>query len=195
MPFARSIKVLSRQGLVGLLGCLAVFASLSLQSPAHAKLNIVTTTGMIADTMREVAGERADVTALMGVGVDPHAYRQTRSDIARMVNADLVVWHGLYLEAQLEDFMADLAKQKRKIFQVVRDTGMSTHRKPHLFDTVAKHLLARFVQRAVLSYLAAGHQRVVANRTASKPLALLLASANNIVAHPTAGRPGGGRRR
>jgi manganese/zinc/iron transport system substrate-binding protein len=48
----------------------------------------------------------------MGPGVDPHAYRQTRSDIVAMTQADLVLWNGLYLEAQLEPFLLDLAARK-----------------------------------------------------------------------------------
>jgi manganese/zinc/iron transport system substrate-binding protein len=48
----------------------------------------------------------------MGPGVDPHSYRQTRSDIAALVNADLTLWHGLYLEAQMEEFLAQLAARK-----------------------------------------------------------------------------------
>jgi len=48
----------------------------------------------------------------MGPGVDPHTYRQTRSDIVAMTKADAVFWHGLYLEAQLEDFFKDLGKRK-----------------------------------------------------------------------------------
>ena len=82
--------------------------------PAIAKTapaNIVTTTGMIADLVRNVGGDHVTVTALMGPGVDPHAYRQTRSDIVALAEADLVLWHGLYLEAQMEDFFADLAKR------------------------------------------------------------------------------------
>jgi manganese/zinc/iron transport system substrate-binding protein len=46
----------------------------------------------------------------MGPGVDPHAYRQTRSDIVATANADLVLWHGLYLEAQMEDFLLELGR-------------------------------------------------------------------------------------
>ncbi|MGB0498415.1 MAG: metal ABC transporter solute-binding protein, Zn/Mn family [Rubricella sp.] len=72
------------------------------------QVTIVATTGMIADAAREIGGDRADVTALMGPGIDPHAYRQTRSDIAAMTRADLVLWNGLYLEAQLEEFLLDL---------------------------------------------------------------------------------------
>ncbi len=74
----------------------------------EAPLSIVATTGMIADAARQVGGDLVEVKALMGPGVDPHAYRQTRTDIVAMTRADLVLWHGLYLEAQMEDFFGDL---------------------------------------------------------------------------------------
>ncbi len=79
---------------------------------AQQKLNVVATTGMIADALKQVGGDRVQVTALMGAGVDPHTYRQTRSDIAAMTKADAVFWHGLYLEAQLEDFFRNLSSRK-----------------------------------------------------------------------------------
>jgi len=79
---------------------------------ADAALSVVATTGMIADTTRAIAGDLVEVTALMGPGIDPHAYRQTRSDIVAMTRADLVLWNGLYLEAQLEDFLLDLGARK-----------------------------------------------------------------------------------
>ena len=77
---------------------------------ADAPLAVVATTGMIADAAREVGGQHVSVRALMGPGVDPHAYRQTRTDIAATVNADLVLWHGLYLEAQMEEFLIELGE-------------------------------------------------------------------------------------
>lgn len=78
-------------------------------------LNVVATTGMLGDTLQQLGGERVQVTTLMGSGVDPHTYRQTRSDIAKMIRADLVVWHGLHLEAQLESLFEDLARRKRVV--------------------------------------------------------------------------------
>ncbi len=99
------------RGLFGLV-LSAIAASLALASGTSAAraetIGVVTTTGMIADAARRVGGDRVDVRALMGPGVDPHGYRQTRSDIVALTKADLVLWHGLYLEAQMEDFMADL---------------------------------------------------------------------------------------
>jgi len=82
------------------------------RSRADTALTIVATTGMIADAARQVGGDLVEVRALMGPGVDPHAYRQTRSDIVAMTRADLVLWHGLYLEAQMEDFFHQLAKRR-----------------------------------------------------------------------------------
>ncbi|MFD1195018.1 metal ABC transporter solute-binding protein, Zn/Mn family [Seohaeicola saemankumensis] len=98
---------------------LTVFAA-SLVAPAAAiaadgPLNVVATTGMIADAARQVGGDLVSVKALMGPGVDPHSYRQTRTDIVAMTRADLVLWHGLYLEAQLEDVLLDLGRSRTVI--------------------------------------------------------------------------------
>ncbi|MEM7723072.1 MAG: zinc ABC transporter substrate-binding protein [Pseudomonadota bacterium] len=85
----------------------AAFSPLSATAHDH-HMTVVATTGMIADAAREVGGDLVDVTALMGPGVDPHAYRQTRTDIVATAQADLVLWNGLYLEAQMEEFLLDL---------------------------------------------------------------------------------------
>jgi manganese/zinc/iron transport system substrate-binding protein len=91
----------------------AVLAATGLPAVAEdGKLSVVTTTGMIADAVTNVGGDLVEVQALMGPGVDPHAYRQTRSDIVAMTQADLVLWHGLYLEAQLEEFLLDLSERQ-----------------------------------------------------------------------------------
>lgn len=82
---------------------------------ADAPLSVVTTTGMIADAARQVGGDSVTVKALMGPGIDPHAYRQTRSDIVEMTRADLVLWHGLYLEAQLESLLLDMGRSRNVI--------------------------------------------------------------------------------
>src|SRR5690606_26231129 len=89
------------------------FVVFSFGSEAGAKpLNVVATTSMLADAVIQVAGPRAEVTALMGPGIDPHSYRPPRSDIVRMTRADLVIWHDLDLEVQLQEFLADLGRRK-----------------------------------------------------------------------------------
>ena len=100
-----------------------VMAVMAVPSVAMDRLNVVATTGMIADAARQVGGDLVDVKGLMGPGVDPHAYRQTRTDIVAMTRADLVLWHGLYLEAQMEDFFTDLSA-KRNVVEVA--AGLDT---------------------------------------------------------------------
>ena len=80
------------------------------------KINIVSTIGMIGDVVKNIAGERADVYTLMGTGIDPHSYRQTRSDIVRLGQADIIFSNGLYLEAQLEELLENLSKQQKVVF-------------------------------------------------------------------------------
>lgn len=91
---------------------LAAAAALAMPAAAQDRLNVIATTGMIADAARSVGGDLVSVTALMGPGVDPHSYRQTRSDIVATAQADLVLWNGLYLEAQLEEFLLELGETR-----------------------------------------------------------------------------------
>lgn len=95
-----------------LLLSLATSAALALPALAQDRLKVVATTGMIADAAIAVGGDLVDVRALMGAGVDPHSYRQTRSDIVALSQADLVLWNGLYLEAQLEEFLQELGQTR-----------------------------------------------------------------------------------
>ncbi|SDX84756.1 manganese/zinc/iron transport system substrate-binding protein [Aidingimonas halophila] len=76
------------------------------------RLDIVATTGMVADTLHQIGGDHISIRNLMGPGVDPHLYRQTRSDIAAMTRADAIFWNGLYLEAQLEEFLFRLSEHR-----------------------------------------------------------------------------------
>ncbi|MGE4532827.1 metal ABC transporter solute-binding protein, Zn/Mn family [Halomonas sp.] len=92
---------------------LALTASpVAAESPSSPVLEVVATTGMIADAVREVGGERVAVQGLMGPGVDPHLYRQTRSDVVAMSGADAVFWNGLNLEVQLAELLARLEARR-----------------------------------------------------------------------------------
>ncbi|MGS4944847.1 metal ABC transporter solute-binding protein, Zn/Mn family [Meridianimarinicoccus sp. RP-17] len=104
----------TRRLFLSILAALSAVATLPGAAPVRADspVSVVATTGMIADAARHVGGVHVDVRALMGPGVDPHAYRQTRTDIVALAQADLVLWHGLYLEAQMEAFLLDLARDR-----------------------------------------------------------------------------------
>jgi len=91
-----------------ILGTFILFSSFS----AHAQLNIVATTGMIADMVQNIGGQHVKVSALMGTGVDPHLYKATQGDLRRLTKADIVLYNGLHLEGKMQDIFEKLARKK-----------------------------------------------------------------------------------
>ncbi|MBT3141836.1 manganese transporter [Phaeobacter gallaeciensis] len=112
---------------------LGLVTALPLMAWADTPLKVVATTGMIADAARQIGGDQVEVKGLMGPGVDPHAYRQTRTDIVAMTRADLVLWHGLYLEAQMGEFFHDL-ERKRTVVAVAEGIDKSKLRAHDTYD-------------------------------------------------------------
>lgn len=78
----------------------------------NGKIKIVTTTGMIKDAVENIVGDRAEVTALMGPGVDPHLYKATQGDLEKLTSADIVFYNGLHLEGKMGDVLEKLGRQK-----------------------------------------------------------------------------------
>ena len=70
---------------------------------------ILVTTTVVADLVRQVAGDRVEVDCLMPPGIDPHSYKATPRDAERLLEADLVVASGLHLEGRLAALLARLA--------------------------------------------------------------------------------------
>lgn len=110
------IPVMSRRWQVVLIVCLAFtmfIAGGKIQVvQGSKKLTVVTTTNIIADAVRNVTGELADVVSLMGPGVDPHLYRASQGDIRTLASADVVFYHGLHLEGRMVDVFEIMARQK-----------------------------------------------------------------------------------
>ena len=106
----------SRGGVLLLLLALSVFALGGCggepASAASGKLQVVTTTGQIADAARAVGGEHVEVAALMGPGTDPHLYVASEGDVDRLVRADVIFYSGLFLEAQMADVLRQIGERK-----------------------------------------------------------------------------------
>jgi manganese/zinc/iron transport system substrate-binding protein len=72
---------------------------------------VVATTTIVADLVRQVAGDRAAVSCLLAPGIDPHSYRATPRDADRLLSADLVVASGLHLEGRLAALLERLGER------------------------------------------------------------------------------------
>jgi manganese/zinc/iron transport system substrate-binding protein len=89
-----------------------VLACQSGRSPAADRaLRVVATTTVVADLVRQIAGDAVSVDCLMPAGVDPHSYKATPRDADRLSRADLVVASGLHLEGKLADLLERLSRR------------------------------------------------------------------------------------
>jgi manganese/zinc/iron transport system substrate-binding protein len=68
---------------------------------ADRPIRAVATIGMITDIVRIIGGERVNAIGLMGPGIDPHLYKASEGDVARLQQADVIFYNGLHLEAQM----------------------------------------------------------------------------------------------
>ena len=71
------------------------------QPAAPPGAQIVVTTNILGDVVRQVLGDQATVTTLMQPGADPHSFDVSAQQAALMGRADLVVSNGLGLEEGL----------------------------------------------------------------------------------------------
>lgn len=75
------------------------------------EFNIVTTTTMITDLVKNIGGDKVVVHGLMGAGVDPHLYKASEGDVSKLSNADMILYNGLHLEGKLVDVFERMKRQ------------------------------------------------------------------------------------
>jgi manganese/zinc/iron transport system substrate-binding protein len=74
-------------------------------------LQVVATTGMVADLVREIGGGRVAVAGLMGPGVDPHLFKASAGDVRALAAADAVFYSGLHLEAAMGEVLEEMSER------------------------------------------------------------------------------------
>lgn len=82
---------------------------------ASDKLQVVATTTMLTDLLKEIGGEHVEVNGLMPAGVDPHLYKASARDVIFMQSADLVAYNGLELEGKMGEIFQGLENQKKTV--------------------------------------------------------------------------------
>ncbi|RYD77958.1 MAG: ABC transporter substrate-binding protein, partial [Verrucomicrobiaceae bacterium] len=112
----------------------ALLAIVAVSTANAAPVQVVTTTSMITDLVKQVGGERVKVTGLMGPGIDPHLYKPTASDVTYLQKAQAVFYNGLLLEGRMSELFDRLAKAKKKIYAVSASLPQERLLKPAEFE-------------------------------------------------------------
>ncbi|MFP4470338.1 MAG: metal ABC transporter solute-binding protein, Zn/Mn family [Bacteroidota bacterium] len=82
------------------------------------KPEVVATTTMIADVVKQIGGEHIEVHGLMGPGIDPHLYKATESDVSRLFSADMIFYNGLHLEGKMGEVFEKMEQQGKQSFAI-----------------------------------------------------------------------------
>lgn len=108
------------------------------------KLKITCTTGFVADAIKNITKEKVEIYTLMGPGVDPHLYKATQGDIAKLNQADIIVYNGLHLEGKMTEIFEKLKERKIIIAQaelieknqLFKPEGFENNYDPHIWFDV-----------------------------------------------------------
>ncbi|WP_138227763.1 metal ABC transporter substrate-binding protein [Paenibacillus algicola] len=76
------------------------------------RLNVVTTFYPMYEFSKQIAGEHADVVALVPAGVEPHDWEPSPQDMAKIKEADIFVYNG-GVEGWVEDALSSASSEKR----------------------------------------------------------------------------------
>lgn len=109
------------------------------------KLKIVCTTGMLGDAVKNIVKNQAEVSTLMGPGVDPHLYKATQGDLKILSDADIIIYNGLHLEGKMGEVFEKLKNRKTIIVaadgiskaDLINTTEFQGAYDPHLWFDVA----------------------------------------------------------
>ncbi|MYE91253.1 manganese transporter [Candidatus Poribacteria bacterium] len=96
-------------------------------------IRVVTTIGMITDIVQNVGGDRVNATGLMGPGIDPHLYRASEGDVARLAGADLILYNGLHLEGKMAGVLERMQDQIKTV-AVTQDVDRAVLLAPPEFE-------------------------------------------------------------
>ncbi len=100
------------------------------------------TVAMITDVVRNVAGDKADVSGIIGEGVDPHLYKPTSSDVKMLQASDIIFYNGLNLEGKMGDVLVRVAAGGKPVTVVTETlladgkyvmTDAAEHYDPHVW--------------------------------------------------------------
>lgn len=90
---------------------------------AQSKVKVVATFSILADLVREVGGDRVDLSVLVGADTDAHAYQPRPADARTLAEAQALVSNGLGFEGWI-DRLAKAAPFKGRA--IVASAGVTT---------------------------------------------------------------------
>lgn len=116
-----------------------VLVTAILPARAQDRLNVVASFSILGDLVRNVGGDRVNVTTLVGPDGDAHVYTPAPADAKKIADAKLVFINGLGLEGWLPRLVQSSGNKATIVTatQGIVSRKLGTHADPHAWQSVA----------------------------------------------------------
>lgn len=102
------------------------------------KISVVATIFPYYDYVRNVAGERADITLLLSPGSEPHSYEPSPSDIVAIENCDIFIYNGGESDEWVEGVLESLQNKDMKIMKMMDYADLLYEQSPGSSHSVSR---------------------------------------------------------
>lgn len=110
------------------------------------KKTITVTTSFLADMVKQLAGDSVTIETIIPAGEDPHLYIAKASDLKKLKETDLVLYHGLHFEGKMVEALEKSGKAVTDNFPKERLTTLDedgeTVTDPHFWFDITLYKLA-----------------------------------------------------
>ncbi|WP_423188538.1 metal ABC transporter solute-binding protein, Zn/Mn family [Alkalibacterium sp. f15] len=105
---------------------------------SDAQLSIVSSFYPVYEFTQQVAGDKADITLMVGSGADPHSYEPSAKNIAEINNADMFVYSSEKMEFWITSLLNSIDNEELKIVRTAEGLERENH-----FDTPSSTGMAK----------------------------------------------------
>src|SRR5262245_9402906 len=160
---------------------------------AGAKLKVVASFSILGDIVKNVGGDRVEITALVGPDGDAHVFEPTPADARAVAAADLVFVNGLGFEGWMDrlirasGYKGTLVVASDGVQSRTMDEDGRTVTDPHAWQDLGNG--RRYVENIAAALVAADPQGASAYRTAAAAYEAELAARDKWVRDELAGVP------
>ncbi|QWG17741.1 zinc ABC transporter substrate-binding protein [Bradyrhizobium sediminis] len=121
-----------------LFACLMLIAAV-VAARAQERLNVVASFSILGDFVRNVGGDRVNVTTLVGPNSDVHVYSPAPADAKKIADARLVIVNGLGLEGWLPRLVQSAGGKARIVAATdgIAPRKLGSDADPHAWQSVA----------------------------------------------------------
>ncbi len=122
-----------------LLGCGAVWAQIA-PSP---KIKAVATFSILGDLVKNVGGDKVEVTVLVGPDGDVHTFEPAPQEVIALVRARVIFENGLHFEHWLDDLYASSGSRASRIVVTdgVEPIALGNDEDPHVWHDMSNTMI------------------------------------------------------